>query len=155
MTVSSEKETRLFTVAQANASLPLVRAITGDIVELTGSMIERRERLQYLKSGREDAPDDMYSDELDDMERLLEADAERLQDLVEELADLGVELKSLPDGLIDFPSIRDGRRIYLCWKYDEPQVEYWHELDAGFSGRQEIEEAAKVKEISDARAEFN
>lgn len=138
MTVDSEKQTRQFTLAEANASLPLVRAITGDIVELTQSMMDRRERLQYLKQGRDPKRSDIYQDELDDIEQILEADAIRLQSLVEELTELGVELKSLPEGLIDFPSSRDGRRIYLCWKYNEPEVAYWHELNAGFSGRQAI-----------------
>lgn len=149
MTVFSENQTKLFTLEQANASLPLVRVITADIVSLTESMIDRRERLQYLKHGREDAPSDVYADELDDMERLLEQDAIRLQELVEELSELGVELKSLPEGLIDFPSIRDGRKVYLCWKYNEPHVEYWHELDAGFSGRQAIEPPAEVAKEAD------
>lgn len=138
MTTDSIQQTQTFTLEQANAALPLVRAITGDIVELTRSMIERRERLQYLKQGRDDARTDVYSEELDDVEHTLESDALRLQELVEELQGLGVELKSLPEGLIDFPSVRNGRPIFLCWKYNEPSVAYWHELNAGFSGRQEI-----------------
>lgn len=52
---------------------------------------------------------------------------------------IGCELKDLDLGLVDFPSIRDGRLVYLCWKRGEPQVEYWHELDAGFVGRQRLE----------------
>ena len=138
MTVDSEKRTRRFTLAEANASLPLVRAITGDIVELTQSMMDRRERLQYLKQGRDPRRSDIYQDELDDIEQILDADAARLKVLVDELTDLGVELKSLPEGLIDFPSTRNGRPVYLCWKYDEPEVAYWHELNAGFSGRQAL-----------------
>jgi hypothetical protein len=45
----------------------------------------------------------------------------------------------LSSGLIDFPSLRAGREVWLCWKYDEPQVAYWHDLQSGFAGRQPIE----------------
>ena len=150
----SENDLKLFTVEEANAALPLVRLIAGDIVELTRSMIERRERLQFLKQGREEIRSDIYQDELDDVERLLEADATRLRELVEELCDLGVELKSLPEGLVDFPSIRDGRLVYLCWKYDEPEVHYWHELNAGFGGRQELSPPTN-EDLSEAEHELN
>jgi len=56
--------------------------------------------------------------------------------LIAELAELGVELKGLPNGLCDFPSLRDGREVYLCWLLGEAEVLHWHELDAGFAGRQ-------------------
>jgi hypothetical protein len=41
-------------------------------------------------------------------------------------------------GLLDFPSLRDGREVYLCWKYGEDQIDFWHDMDAGFMGRQPI-----------------
>jgi hypothetical protein len=43
-------------------------------------------------------------------------------------------------GIVDFPSLRDGREVYLCWRVDEPTVAYWHDLDAGFRGRQPLED---------------
>ena len=55
-----------------------------------------------------------------------------------ELQRLGVEPKSATDGLVDFPSIVDGRMVYLCWRLGEPEVLYWHELDAGYRGRQSL-----------------
>jgi hypothetical protein len=50
----------------------------------------------------------------------------------------GIVLRDLDRGLIDFPAIRDGREVYLCWVDGEADIEYWHELDAGFGGRQEL-----------------
>jgi hypothetical protein len=50
---------------------------------------------------------------------------------------LGVEPKG-GDGLVDFPALWDGRLVYLCWKLGEPEVLYWHEIDAGFAGRQPL-----------------
>ena len=57
---------------------------------------------------------------------------------MEELRDLGVEPKNGPEGLVDFPSLLDGRVVYLCWKLDETEVAHWHEIDGGFAGRQPL-----------------
>jgi len=51
---------------------------------------------------------------------------------------LGVEPKNGPEGLVDFPAVLDGRPVYLCWKLGEPEVLHWHDLDAGFRGRQPL-----------------
>ena len=129
---------KLFTPEQANAMLPLVRAIVGDLVEISGSALERRERLQNLLNGRELDNEDPYSEELAEVERELERDMERIRGFAQELEDLGIELKDPVSGLIDFPWDKDGRTVYLCWKYNEPTVGHWHELDAGFRGRQAL-----------------
>jgi hypothetical protein len=129
---------RLFTVDEANASLPLVRAIVQDLADLSQEVIERRERLSHLLAGRERDENSPYDSELTQVERELEQDSERLQEFVEELRDLGVEPKNGPQGLVDFPSLMDGRIVYLCWRLGEPEVLHWHELDAGFRGRQSL-----------------
>jgi hypothetical protein len=53
-----------------------------------------------------------------------------------QLQAMGVVLKDLDRGLVDFPHWREGREVYLCWKYGEERIDYWHEIDAGYSGRQ-------------------
>jgi hypothetical protein len=50
----------------------------------------------------------------------------------------GIELKGLEEGLVDFPSDRDGRTVYLCWKQGEDSIQWWHDLDTGFAGRQPL-----------------
>jgi hypothetical protein len=55
-----------------------------------------------------------------------------------QLQALGVVLKDLDRGLVDFPHWREGREVYLCWKYGEERIDYWHEIDAGYSGRQPL-----------------
>jgi hypothetical protein len=52
---------------------------------------------------------------------------------------MGIEVKDLVSGLIDFPALKDDRVIYLCWKYNEGSVQFWHEVEAGFAGRQPID----------------
>jgi hypothetical protein len=54
------------------------------------------------------------------------------------LQELGCELKDLGQGLVDFPSYREGQLVYLCWKRGEEQIQYWHGLEAGFAGRQPL-----------------
>lgn len=138
MNVEQYRPAKLFTIPQANATLPLVRAITGDIVRLARDILVRRESLANLAAGRSGESQDVYSEELSHIEEELEKDNQRLAEYVDELRQLGVELKGAAEGLVDFPSMQDGRVVYLCWKYNEPEVLYWHELDAGFAGRQAL-----------------
>ncbi len=145
---------KLFTVAQVNAMLPLVRAIVTDLVELTRDVVERRERLGHLLQGRDDpdaaepSPDDPYYEELVQVEQQMRRDAEHLRELVDELRKLGAEPKDGMMGLVDFPTMKDGRVVCLCWKLDEPEVLFWHEWDAGFDGRQPLERAATAAPVS-------
>jgi len=132
----TDEHVRLFTPEQANAMLPLVRAIAKDVDQLARDVADRRGRLKHLMQGRELNQDDPYSEELLQMQRDLQRDSDQLQAYVDELRQLGVEPK--PGGLVDFPSLLDGRVVYLCWKLDEPEVMHWHELNAGFAGRQPL-----------------
>jgi hypothetical protein len=61
-----------------------------------------------------------------------------LRGLLVELQSAGIVLRDLERGLVDFPALRDGREVYLCWELGEDRVEFWHELEAGFAGRQRI-----------------
>lgn len=129
---------KLFTVEEANATLPLVRAIVADLSKLSREVIECRERLSVLMAGRDSDEKTPYREELAQIEEELEKDSRRLQEYVDELRQLGVEPKNALEGLVDFPSRMDDRVVYLCWKLDEPEVLHWHELDAGFVGRQPL-----------------
>jgi hypothetical protein len=135
---SSYRPARLFTIEQANAMLPLVRAITQDLATLAREVFDRRHRLALLTAGRDLRPGDPYAEELAQIEAELEKDALRLQGYVDELTQLGVEAKGAVEGLVDFPSQMDGRIVYLCWRLGEPEVLHWHDLDAGFAGRQPL-----------------
>jgi len=131
-------EPKTFTIEQANAALPLVRAIVTDLVELARDVIERRQRLAVLYEGRRRDAFGPYREEMAHVLEELERDGDRLDEFVRELEQLGVELKSPTEGLIDFPAMFDGRMVYLCWKLGEPKIAYWHELEAGFQGRQPL-----------------
>ena len=138
MSTRDYQPTKLFTVEEANQCLPLVRAITSDLVTLTLEVLDRRQRLAMLTAGRDRDASDVYSEELASIEAEIDKDAQRLHEYVRELIDLGVEPKSAADGLVDFPSMLEGRIVLLCWKLGEPEVMHWHEIDAGYAGRQII-----------------
>ena len=139
MTTESKSKTKTFTVEQANSMLPLVRAIVSDIAELSRDVFDRRESLEHLLAGRQLEEGDVYSEELAEVQRGLEDDTERLRQYVGELKELGVECKGPTEGLVDFPAIRNGELVCLCWKLDEPRVAYWHETDSGFAGRKPLD----------------
>ena len=69
--------------------------------------------------------------DLDKTSRLIE---ERIQPIYER----GILVKSIQHGLVDFPSIREGREVYLCWHAGEPEIQSWHQVDVGFAGRQPL-----------------
>ncbi len=138
MTANVSSPPRLFTICEANATLPLVRAITRDMVDVATDLVDRRDRLQALLAGRKLSPGNPYDDELVQMKDDLERDAVRIREYVEELHQLGVEPKSATDGLVDFPGVLDGRHVYFCWKLGEEEVSHWHEIGGNYSTRKPL-----------------
>ena len=139
---SGKPRKKYFKAEEANLALPLVRAVVSDIVTKYREIEERKERLALLRPKsalRGDAGgDSMYTEELQQVEQDLEAEVVRLQEYIQELQSLGIEFKDPVMGLVDFPALMDGREVCLCWKLGEPEVSFWHEVDAGFQGRQSL-----------------
>lgn len=129
---------KYFTIDEANTMLPLVRSIVQDIVDLAPGFFEQRERMARLGPPESANPNDPYFEETQQLRDAFEKTQERMIELMDELAKLGIELKDFRIGLIDFPCWMDDREVYLCWKLGEPEVEHWHELQAGFAGRQKL-----------------
>lgn len=137
----AEAKRRYFSVDEANKTLPLVKAIVTDIVHQFRIVNELKQRLSAVLNDRRRPSIDLYSEELAQSHSELEAEEEKLAGYIDELTKLGVELKG-PDGLCDFYSIMDGREVYLCWRLGEPEVMYWHDLNAGVAGRKPLPLAA-------------
>lgn len=132
---------QLYTVEQANRTLPLVRRIVEDIVVHHRRWRERILELDLLSSSvRADAPSERASE----LEREAQTLARDIDAFERELADLGIAIKDRRLGLVDFPSEMGGRQVWLCWRLGEPAVQYFHELDAGFGGRKPIPEPANL-----------
>jgi hypothetical protein len=138
-------EKKYYTIAEANATLPLVRAIVRDITILARDLRERQGRLARLQPQERGSILESHREELQQALDEFERDQERLVDYERELRKLGVELKDYLVGLIDFPCWMEDREVYLCWRFDESEVMYWHELQTGFAGRQRIRTAVGSK----------
>lgn len=139
--MAASETKKIFTLEEANNALPLVRAIVTDIVTKYGEVSERKARLDQIRESRKASGggrNDMYREELIQVEEELDKEITRLQEFIEELDDLGVELKDISRGLVDFRGLMDGREVYLCWLLGEEEVGHWHELDAGFAGRHSL-----------------
>ena len=136
----AEVAKKYFTAEEANQTLPLVKLIIRDITELYADIRERRDRLTAISKNDYSTGerDEIYSDELQAVETSIYEDIERLKKIIAELTGLGIELKDPETGLIDFPCLQDGREVCLCWKHGEDGVDFWHEIDAGFAGRQAL-----------------
>ncbi len=132
---------KYFTIAEANASLPLVRAIAKDIAHLAADLRDRKERLSRALPADGGRLGQAYKEELEQARAEFERDQERLIEYEHELRELGVELKDYFTGLLDFPCMMNGREVYLCWRLGEPEVAHWHELDKGFAGRQKLRQS--------------
>jgi hypothetical protein len=131
--VRPSRPKRRFTVAQANSALPLVRRIVGDIVKTHGLVLRLQAEMERAPGAREQAATQSKLDE----------SVTRLEDFVDELSEVGCELKDYQVGLIDFVGKHQARDVHLCWKLGEEQIGYWHEINAGYAGRQPI---ASLKE---------
>lgn len=131
---------RHFTLEEANQTLPLVKAIVGDVVRHYREISERKDRLNQIQRSRSNSGrgPDPYSEELAQVAVEIDKQVADLQGYIEELETLGVELKDLSRGLVDFRALMDGREVYLCWQLGEDEVAFWHELDAGFGGRHSL-----------------
>lgn len=125
----------LFTVEQADRTLPLVRRIVEDIVRQHRVWQERVVELDLLTSGAfANLPDPRAIT----VEREIAALSVELDGYEAELSGLGIQLKDRRIGLIDFPSEMDGRRVLLCWRLGEPSVQFWHDENSGYAGRQPL-----------------
>ena len=122
---------QIFTLDRAERSLPLVRRIVQDVVVHYRQLLQVQNEYQAALSV---GPSDTLEAVRDRRLQL----TDRLNELTEELRAIGCELKNYEQGLVDFPAVLDGREVYFCWRLGEATIEHWHEVYAGFSGRQRL-----------------
>jgi hypothetical protein len=138
---------RVFTLEEANALVPTLHRLVGRQM-LRQTEIEDRLRLLTRAAGRD--LNDLEISEEDSVEvRRLKTDLmERIAAYEEgwqEIASLGAVVKDTRTGLIDFYGQLDGRTVWLCWRYGEEQIDFFHELDSGFASRKPLGPAARQK----------
>jgi hypothetical protein len=135
---------RVFTVAEANALLPHLREVLGRIQELRRRVGEGSDQLKILEvlwGGKVAEPSNPDHEEFLRHRRAIGGAVQEIEVLVrEEILGLGIRFPQggLEHGLLDFPTILDGRWVYLCWRPEEHELQAWHELNAGFVGRKPL-----------------
>jgi hypothetical protein len=122
---------RLFTVEEANALLPRLREILEDAALHRDTLRERAPDMQPILGATIGNGGGRAGSEYG-------VAAYNLYLAIERIRELGVVLKDLDMGLLDFPHERGGRVVFLCWHPPEESVKYWHDLDAGYAGRQPL-----------------
>lgn len=123
---------RYYTPREANNLLEIVRPMVGELVRIGERIRENQPELWAVaekSAGNGGNPA---------LSKML-PDFDRLDSILHQLQDMRIEIKDISIGLIDFPGIKDGREICLCWKYNEDSIRFWHEIEAGFAGRQPID----------------
>jgi hypothetical protein len=128
---------RLFSLAEANALLPRLTREFELIRQLRSEARDNRAELLRLETKGKSNGRDVASDIRERQQRLDEIGA-RVKAILDGISALGCEIKDVDQGLVDFPSLRDGQTVYLCWKVGEETIGYWHELSTGFAGRQPL-----------------
>ena len=124
-----DKFDRYFTLEEANAVLEEILPDIEDLMAIRNRIVEIRPELE---SGLEKALGNGGSQATGELLGLMS----RASQLVGQIQGTGALMKDLDRGSLDFPSDRDGQVVFLCWQYGEPSITYWHDIEAGFTGRQ-------------------
>ncbi len=122
-----------FTLEEANAALDVIRPLIEQILAIRDEILEKQPEVwPAIERSAGNGGNATLSK--------IAADFGRLDELVHQVLATGVEVKDINTGLLDFPAWRMDHEVYLCWKYGEEKIGFWHEMEAGFAGRRPIEE---------------
>ena len=123
------RQRRYFTVAEANRLIPKLEQFTSELrglrQELEGLGVELTPFFQVVQRNGGHPKSSQFIQKV-----------RKFRETIDYIHSRGCLLKDIEQGLIDFPHLRDGREVYLCWRSGEKEIRYWHELDAGATGRQ-------------------
>lgn len=132
----SSRPQRVFTLMEANALIPHFEVCLELIAHLRSQIMAIRESKVSLWRDNGNALKDLHQVHSD--VATFTGAIEYIKKLLEFIQSTGAIVKDLDQGLIDFPYHREGRLVYLCWKFKEKRISFWHEVDAGFKGRQPL-----------------
>lgn len=122
---------RYFTVEEANIMLDVIRPLMREILDIRQVIFQKQPELVPVLNRLMDNGGSLVASQV-------ALEIEQLHILIGQVLVTGVSLKDINSGLVDFLSRRDGQDVYLCWRYGEESVSYWHDLETGFAGRQPI-----------------
>lgn len=123
---------RYFTLQQARDTLSEIHPIVDDIMEIRQEIVDRHPEVwPVIERSVGNGGSKVASK--------LVIEFESLEKLIRQVLATGTLFKDINIGLLDFPALRNGSEVYLCWKWGEDDIEFWHEIDAGYAGRQPID----------------
>ena len=131
---------RTFTPAEANEALAEVRPVAERMVAHRRALARAQRRQAELVVKIAGNGGDLGPGDLREAAEAIQREADGIADCVRVLDDAGVQVKSLEEGLLDFPSERNGEEVLLCWQVGEERVAFWHGIDEGFAGRKPLDE---------------
>lgn len=129
---------RYFTAAEANELLPTVRPIVERMTSHRRALALATVRHARIATKIAGNGGGVRPQEVDELQRAIDQEAEEVIGCVEELRELGVLVKDLDEGLVDFPALRGDEEVLLCWRLGEDEVAFWHSLEGGFAGRRPL-----------------
>ncbi len=127
---------RLFTLEEATALLPRVREIVEKMQADKNAADEAR--IEFEKLDASHARGNGYDMKREQLATRITEKMRAMRIGLEQIHEIGCQVKDINMGLVDFPSLRDGQIINLCWKIDEAEIGYWHSLDTGFGSREPL-----------------
>ena len=136
--VGTDMSETSFTLDEANDLLPWLEERFNRMVPIRDELAARQEDLLELLRLRRGNGSASKEEDIVGAQRDADRLTQRLQRDLREIARRGIIVQDLGRGLVDFPSNREGREIYLCWLRGEERITHWHETDAGFAGRQRL-----------------
>ena len=131
--MKSMDEERIFTLVEARGLLSQLRTIMQDA---SGEWRRMRELNPEIQKVRDKVPMDAFSPH--GVEYI--QSVTHLMVLLQQVKDMGVVVKDVEKGLCDFPYVRNGRVVYLCWHLGEDSINFWHDIEAGFAGREPLDD---------------
>ncbi len=131
---------RIFTPEEANEALTELRPVAEQMVAHRRALSEAQHRQAELVVTIAGNGGDLGPSDLQEAAAAIQREADGIAECVRVLDDAGVQVKSLEEGLLDFPSLRDGEDVLLCWQVGEPEVAFWHGIDEGFAGRKPLDD---------------
>jgi hypothetical protein len=129
---------RYFTLEEAQEIIPWVQSAFDSIHELSSKGIESRKTASALVEKMQSNGGSQHDEELNALQTSVQQSTTAIQSTLDEFASRGIIVRDVQRGLIDLPSLREGREVYLCWVDRETTIEFWHEVDTGFPGRQPL-----------------
>jgi hypothetical protein len=122
---------RTFTLSEASNLIPRLRRLLDTVLSQREVLVDMRVEIDRARENADRGGGSRFGASY--LKHLM-----RFSEAVQEIESLGVLVKDFRNGLIDFPHEREGRVVYLCWKPDEEQISWWHEVDTGFAGRRPL-----------------